>query len=114
MKLYKIFLISIAAALLPCFSYADTDNISASFERGLHCDLTTTTVVIADKGKKADPMKAAIDAMVNSTTDPVLASYYRDLYREDSFPTEQFVRAPDPYADAVNLALYGWVEPLVC
>ena len=56
--------------------------------------------------------------MVNSTTDPVLASYYRDLYSESAaFPTEQFVRAPDPYVDAITLALYGSVEPdsrLVC
>lgn len=118
MKPTKIFLILIAAALLPNISYAGTDNISASFERGLHCKLTVTTVVIADMGKKADPMEAAVSDMVDSTTDSVLASYYRDLYRESpSFPTEQFIRTADPYVDAITLAMYDEIEPeprLVC
>jgi len=118
MKPNKIFLTLIAAALLPAFAYAGTDMISASSERGPHCNLATTTVVVANMDKKADPLEEAVNAAVNSTSDPVLASYYRDLYRAPaSFKTVQFVRMADPYADSISMALYGLTEPdsrLVC
>lgn len=117
-KLNKTFLTLIAAALLPTFAYAGTDMISTSSERGPHCNFATTAVVVANMDKKADPLQEIVDAAVNSTADPVLASYYRDLYRAPaSFRTVQFVRTPDPYADAINIALYGLTEPdarLVC
>lgn len=118
MKPNKIFLTLIAAALLPAFAYAGTDMISASSERGPHCNLVTTTIVVANMDKKADPLEEAVNAALNSTADPVLASYYRDLYRAPaSFKTVRFVRTPDPYVDAISMALYGSIEPdsrLVC
>lgn len=114
MKLYlnRTFLTLIAAALLPTCAYAGTDIISASFERGLPCNLYTTTVVIADVVKESDPMEAEINAAIKGTDDPVLASYYRDLYRAPN-PQRimQFVSMPDPYLDAVNAALYGSTDP---
>jgi hypothetical protein len=107
-------LVLFAAALLPTYSFASTDRISA--EPGTHCEFAMTTVVIGDA--KADPMEAQVNALVNSTSDPVLASYYRDLYRADgSFPTVTFITMPDPYVNAITLALYGTVEPesrMVC
>ncbi len=103
-----------AAAMLPNLSFAGTDRISA--QPGHYCDVVTNTIVIGDI--KPDPMEQKVDALVASTNDPVLQSYYRDLYRADaSFPTEQFVTRPDPYVEAITLALYGSVEPdarLVC
>ena len=114
MKTIVTSLVLLAAALLPTYSIASTETISA--ERGPHCNIATTTIVIGEA--KADPMEQEVNALVNSTTDPVAASYYRDLYRAPgSYDTEQFVRAPDPYVDAITLALYGTVEPdsrLVC
>jgi len=112
MKPNKFFLTLIAAALLPTFTYAGTDMISDSFERGVYCKYanTTTAVVIADM--KADPLEEAVNEAVNSTTDPVLASYYRDLYRAPaSYQTVEFIRMPDPYVDAISMAMYGSVEP---
>jgi len=121
MKLNITFLTLIAAALLPNFAYAhpsahsDTEMTSAemiSAERGPHCDLATTTVTMADMAKKTDPMEKAVNEAVNSTDDPVLASYYRDLYLAPiQHRTVEFVRMPDPYVDAISLALYGSVEP---
>lgn len=118
MKPNKILLSLIAAALLPTFAFAGTDMISASGERGRHCDFSTATVVVVDNAKKFDAMEMAVNAMVNTTDDPVLASYYRDLYRAPaSYKTAKFVRTPDPLVDAISLALHGSVEPdsqLVC
>lgn len=121
MKLNIISLTLIAAALLPNFAYAHpgahsgTEMTSAemiSAERGPHCDLATTTVTIAGMDKKADPMEDAVNEAVNSTADPVLSSYYRDLYFAPiQHRTVEFVRMPDPYVDAISLALYGSVEP---
>ena len=116
MKLNKLSLALalIAAAFLPTYSCAelDTISISASFERGLHCNLSTITSTVVIAGTNSDPMEKEINALVNSTTDPVLASYYRDLYRGSPSPqTVQFARVPDPYVDAITLALYGWVQP---
>ncbi len=109
-----IALLILAAATLPTLSYASTEMISA--ERGHYCDVVTNTVVIGQA--KPDPMQQKVDALVASTNDPVLQSYYRDLYRADpTFPTEQFITRPDPYVEAITLALYGSVEPdarLVC
>jgi len=110
MKLFTASLTLIAAALLPTFAYASTEMISA--ERGPHCNLATTTVVIVTDDKKSDPYEEAVVAAVNSTADPVLASYYRDLYYPSpASATETFVRTPDPYVDAISMALYGSVQP---
>ena len=107
-KLTITLLTLIATALLPTFAYATSEMAFA--ERGSHCNVATTAIVIS--AMKADPMEQAVEKAVNSTTDPILASYYRDLYRASpTSSTELFVRSPDPYADAVNLALFGWSEP---
>ena len=108
-------LLLIGAALLPSPGFAGTEPISAT--RGHHCNIATS-VTVSNAAGKADPMEQEINALVNSTTDPVLASYYRDLYRAPaSSSTVTFVRTPDPYVDAISLALFGTVEPdsrLVC
>ena len=110
MKLFTASLTLIAAALLPTFASASTEMMSA--ERGPHCNLATTTVVIVTADKKSDPYEEAVVAAMNSTSDPVLASYYRDLYYPSpASATETFVRTPDPYVDAISMALYGSVEP---
>ncbi|MFZ2302974.1 MAG: hypothetical protein WAW10_14015 [Gallionella sp.] len=118
MKPNIISLILIAAALLPNFAYAGTDRISASSEGGRYCNLATTTVVIADMDKKADPMEDAVNAMVDSTDDPVLASYYSDLYHAPApFKAMEFVWAPDAYEEAVHIALLDPATPearLIC
>ena len=109
MKLNNISLTLIAAALLPTFAYAGMDTISTS---GSHCNRAaiTTTVTVAER--KADPIEQEVNNLVNSTDDPVLASYYRDLYTAPiQRETIDFVRTPDPYVDALSMAFYGSVEP---
>lgn len=108
MKPNIISLILIAAALLPNFAYAGTDRISASSEGDQYCNRAATTVVIASMDKKANPTEDAVNAMVDSTDDPVLASYYRDLYHApDTFKAMSFVWAPDAYEEAVHIALFA-------
>lgn len=106
----------IAAASLPAFSYAETESMSA--ERGPHCVLSVATETNNNWEPKSDPMEVAVNELVESTADPVLASYYRDLYMAPVLhDTVTFVRTPDPYVDALSLAFYGTVEPdsrLVC
>lgn len=103
-------LILCAAALVSTLAYAGPEMMPA--ERGSHCSLAATTITITDMDKKADPMEMAVNEAVESTADPVLASYYRDLYRAPaSFPTVKFDRTADPYVDALSLALHGSVEP---
>lgn len=114
MKLNKTFWTLIAAiAFLPALACADTEKMTAISDSGVaHCEYATTLSVIAND--MADPMEKAVNALVRSTDDPVLASYYRDLYRADTVQaTVQFVRVPDPYTDAIVHALYGsaYVEP---
>ncbi len=111
MKFTTISLALIAAALLPSLANA-TGTETMSSTRGSHCNLATATVTIVATDKKPDPMEQKVEAAVDSTADPVLASYYRDLYRASpSYATETFVRTPDPYVDAISMALYGSVEP---
>jgi hypothetical protein len=115
MKLNKSALTLIVAALLPASVYAGTDAVNTSFERGmLYCEAVASTTVIPSEvatAKKADPLEDEINAAINSTSDPVLASYYRDLYRAPAvFGTAEFVRAPDPLVDAISVALYGTTE----
>lgn len=114
MKFALTSLTLIAAASLPAFAGAET----MSRERGPHCNSATATVVIVDMNKKTDPLEEAFNTVVNNTSDPVLASYYRDLYRAPaSYRTVRSVRTSDPLVDAISIALYGSVEPasrLVC
>lgn len=104
----------IAAALLPASAGAET----MSRERGSHCLTDIKTVMIVDINRQADAMEEAVNAMVNGTDDPVLASFYRDLYRAPaSYATVRSVRTSDPLVDAISIALYGSAEPdsrLVC
>lgn len=98
--------IVIFAALVPTFSYADA-------ERAAPCNVetATTAAVVADKDK-TDAMEDRVNELVNSTEDPILASYYRDLYNAPaSLSSVTFVRVPDPYVDALSKAFYGAVEP---
>lgn len=114
MKLYITLLALIAAALLPTSAYADAERMSAMMygESGPHCTTATTTVMIVAMDNKADPMEEEVNAAIHGTTDPVLASYYRDLYRAPaSYKTMEFVRMTDPYTEAITIALYGPAEP---
>lgn len=80
MKLNKFALTLTAAALLPTFAFAGTDEVAASFERDLHREpATSQTMLIA---READPLVDAIYTALYSTTDQVLASFERDLNRE--------------------------------
>lgn len=116
MKLNKSTLTLVAAALLPVSVYAGTDEFTTSFERGMYrgmyCEPSASTVVIAkEAAAKTDPMEDGVNALVNGTSDAVLASYYRDLYRAPAtFGVAEFVRTPDPYMDAISIALWGKTE----
>lgn len=121
MKLAITSLTLIAAASLPAFANAGTETTYTemmSAERGPHCVITSATVTNNGVEKKSDSMEIAVNSLVDSTADPVLASYYRDLYMAPiPRDTVTFVRTPDPYVDALSLAFYGTVEPdsrLVC
>lgn len=111
MRTLKSFLTLIAATLLlPAFAHADMGGISTGFESGAHC--VVTTELIAMIGNKPDAVEDEINAIVNSTDDPVMASYYRDLYHAPaSSRSMKFVWAPDAYEQAVNVALFGTSEP---
>lgn len=93
-----------ATLLLPTFAYAGMDRISTGFESGAHCVVTTELTAMIDK--KPDAIEDEINAIVNSTDDPVLASYYRDLYHAPA-PSRsmKFVWAPDAYEQAVHVAV---------
>ncbi|WP_435626477.1 hypothetical protein [Candidatus Ferrigenium straubiae] len=116
MKPNKLIATLIAAALLPASVYVSADEITTGFERGMYrgmyCGPSASTVVITQEAAaKTDPMEEEVNALVNSTSDPVLASYYRDLYRAPAaFEAAEFVRTPDPYMDAISIALWGKTE----
>lgn len=118
MKLHHTLLTLIAAALLPTAAYASTDKISASNEAISTCNTTITMEVTADRGianpfmvELAQLEKEEINTLVSNTDDPVLASYYLDFYHwPDPVRSMQFSNAPDPYLDAVTVALYGPAE----
>lgn len=111
MKSNKIILALIAAALLPTFAYAGTDMVSAGLESDLVCKYVTATKSTPDMNKVDDPVEGEITAWVNSTNDPILASYYRDMrFPPISYTTVKFTATPDPYLDALILAFYGPAE----
>lgn len=106
MKPNKILLTLIAAALLPTFAYAATDLTSVGEESGPICIVTTKS--LPSMHEIADPMEKRITELVNSTSDPVLASYYRDMYRATtSYSRVKFTVMLDPYLNALISALYG-------
>lgn len=103
MKLNKFALTLTAAALLPSFAHAGVDV--ASFERDLQGGAAIESVVLARAGA-VDPLVNAINAALNGTSDPVLASFERDLYRTPSAtPAMLLAGEVDPLTRAVNVAL---------
>lgn len=114
MRLNKSALTLITAALLPASVHAGTDSTTTGFERGLlSCEPAAFTVVITKEigTAKADLLEDEVNALVNRTSDPVLASYYRDLYRTPAiFEIAEFIMTPDPYMDAISIALWGKTE----
>ena len=109
MKLNKTLLTLIAAVLLPAAAYASTDDTSAD-SLSSSCSSTITMETAIPKNK-VSLEEAIINALANNTDDPVLASYYLDFYHwPDSVRSMQFSNAPDPYLDAVTLALFGPTE----
>lgn len=110
MKLNHTLLTLITAALLPTAAYASTDEISAGSGLSSFCNSTISmeTAVLRDK---TDPAEDEINTLVSNTDDPILASYYLDFYHwPDPVKSMQFSTAPDPYLDAVTLALFGPAE----
>ena len=114
MKLTKLALTLTAAALLPTFAYAATDEVAASFERDLQRG-TTIQVVAAAKAGAADPLVNAINVALYGTTDQVLASFERDLNREPTVTGTVMVAgaAADPLVDAIQVALYGTTDQIL-
>lgn len=95
MKTKKFALTLTAAALLPTFAFAATDEVIASFERDLQRGVTVETRTAA----KTD------------AEDAVLASFDRDMYREPAATQPaQIDSAADPLVDAFSAALYGTKE----
>jgi len=109
---FKISIFSLAAvALLPSFSFASTDEITASFERDLQH--TVAVQVVAEAKVEADPL-SLINTTLNTEVDAVVASFERDQYRE---PTTVSLLASnemtDPLVNAINIAFYGQSDQLL-
>ena len=83
MKLNKFALTLTAAALLPTFASAGTDEVVASFERDLHRGASIESPMVAQA--EADPLDI-INSILNREPDAIVASFDRDLYHEsDTF-----------------------------
>lgn len=103
MNLNKFALTLTAAALLPTFAFAGTDEVAASFERDLHrTPATSQTVLVA---RAADPLVDAINIALYRTTDQVLASFERDLNREPVVNATEINEESDPLVKAITVAL---------
>lgn len=112
MKLNKLVLTLTAAALLPAFAHANTDNVAASFERDLQRAATVETAAIAQN--VADPLTDAISVALYGTNDPILASFERDLQRAASVETAAIAQnVADPLTDAIRVALNGTNDPVL-
>lgn len=103
---FKTSILSLAAVtLLPNFSFASTDAITASFERDLQHTVAVQVVAVAKV--EADPLNF-INITLNNEVDAVVASFERDQYRA---PTTVSLLASnemtDPLVDAINIAFYG-------
>ena len=116
MKLNHTLLTLITAALLPTATYASTDKISASPEVSSTCSSTITMESAVPRDypfmvELEHLEEGEINTLASNTDDPILASYYLDFYHwPDPVRTMQFSNAPDPYLDAVTLALFGPTE----
>lgn len=107
MKLNKLALTLTAAALLPTFAFAGTDQVAASFERDLQRGQNIESVSVAKTGT-IDPLVYAIDVALNGHADQVLASFERDLHRAPTLSSAVLVaQAADPLVVAINVALNG-------
>jgi len=100
MKLNKFALTLTAAALLPTFAYAGTDEVVASFERDLHRGAGIESPMIAQA--EADPLDI-INSILNREPDAVVASFDRDLYREPTTVAAVTAAEADPL-DVINVA----------
>lgn len=116
MKLNHTLLTLISAALLPTAVYASSDEISASPELNSTCSSSITMEVAVPRDYPflvglEQLEEGEINTLVSKTDDPILASYYLDFYHwPDPVRSMQFSNAPDPYLDAVTLALFGPTE----
>jgi len=108
MKLNKFALTLTAAALLPTFTFAGTDQVAASFERDLQRGMNIESVAVAKAGS-VDPLVYAIDVALNGHSDQVLASFERDLHRVPTIPGVVLTASAevDPLPAAINVALWG-------
>jgi hypothetical protein len=112
MKPNKFTLTLIAAALLPTFAFAATDEVVASFERDLQRGVTVETPMVANAG--TDPLVDAISTALYREEDAVVASFNRGLYGAAStIQTVENDSAADPLVDAISVALYGKNEVAV-
>ncbi|OGS98218.1 MAG: hypothetical protein A3F73_01905 [Gallionellales bacterium RIFCSPLOWO2_12_FULL_59_22] len=101
MKLNKFALTLTAAALLPTFAFAGTDEVAASFER----DMVRGAVFV-----KIDEIAASFDRDIvlrgaPAEADPIVASFERDMHREPTVNTVMIAGEPDPLA-AIHAALW--------
>ncbi len=116
MKLNHTLLTLITAALLPTAAFASNDEISAIPELSSTCSSTITMETAVPREhpfivKLEHLEEGEINTLVSKTDDPILASYYLDFYHwPDSVRSVQLSNAPDPYLDAVTVALFGPAE----
>ena len=83
MKLNKFALTLTAAALLPTFAFAATDEVLASFERDLNRGASIAAPMIAQT--EADPLDI-VNSILNREPDAIVASFDRNLYHQaDTF-----------------------------
>ncbi|HUW25446.1 MAG TPA: hypothetical protein VMW07_02850 [Gallionella sp.] len=111
-KLNKFALTLTAAALLPTFAYAGTDEVAASFERDLYREPTTITV--AAVASEADPLDI-INSTLNKEPDAVFASFERSIYHKPTtFSVVAATTEVDPLVVAINAVLWSeMVKPVM-
>jgi len=102
MKLNKFALTLTAAALLPTFASAGTDEVVASFERDMYREPVLSTAAVTGG---TDALADIFNIALNGATDPVLASFERDMYREPVLSTAAITGETDALADMFSVAL---------
>lgn len=109
MKLNKFALTLTAAALLPTFAHAGTDEVAASFERDLHRGASIESPMVVQA--EADPLDI-INSILNREPDAVVASFDRDLYRESTIVAAVSAAEADPL-DVINVAFRSEPDVIV-
>lgn len=105
MKLNKFALTLTAAALLPTFAHAATDEVVARFERDLYHAPSAIQTMPIDRA--ADPLAEAISVALYGTSDEVLASFERDLnLAPTATDAVMIAEEADPLA-AINAVLWS-------